>query len=61
MIAAALLGLVHATKAPVDRTEGRAKHALFDGHGTVCHVPLTQVAVSPCMHAVSPELQGSVV
>jgi hypothetical protein len=39
---------------PVDRTEGRAKHALFDGHGTVCHVPLTQVAVSPCMHAVSP-------
>lgn len=40
--------------APADRTEGRAKHSLLDGHGAVCHVPLIQVAVSPCMHAVSP-------
>lgn len=40
---------------PFDRTEGRAKHALpLDGHGTVCHVPSTQVADAPCMHAVWP-------
>ena len=39
---------------PFDRTEGRAKHALLDGHGTVCHAPLTQVADWPCMHAISP-------
>jgi len=43
---------------PFDRTEGRAKHALLDGHGTVCHVPSTQVADSPCMHAVWPAVMS---
>lgn len=61
MIAAALLGLVHARMVPFDRIEGRAKHALLDGHGTVCHVPSTQVADSPFTHAIWPEVQGSVV
>jgi hypothetical protein len=42
---------------PLVRTEGSAKHDLLDGHGNVCHVPPTQVAVSPCMHAVSPAVK----
>jgi hypothetical protein len=41
---------------PFDRIEGRAKHALLDGHGTVCHVPSTQVADSPFTHAIWPAI-----
>lgn len=39
---------------PLVRTWGSAKHDLLDGQGKVCQVPLTQVAVWPCMQAVSP-------
>ena len=42
---------------PLVRTSGSAKHDLYNGHGEVCHVPLTQVAVAPCIQAVSPAVE----
>jgi hypothetical protein len=42
---------------PFVRTEGSAKQDLLDGHGCVCHAPLTHVAVSPCTHPVSPAVK----
>jgi len=61
MIESALLELVHAMNVPFARTEGSAKHDLPDGHACVCHAPPTHVAVLPCMHAMSPVVQGSFV